>query len=247
MGTKKVANNNIDGKDIRFNYSTFEFKNPVIRYPSNMDVVLLSEDRNTVLFLESKFTEYYMSAGNQSAPIGKSYRTQNKYSKPIYARLDEIGLMIEERSDGKFILKTYDGSLNYLDGIKQMISHYVGVMRRLNGDSLKEDADTPENKSISAEICSAISKPESKVYLGEILFDQLKLPASCDGTDPNEIYDNYSNLYEKLATLMNDEISKQKNKDKFKVLNKDFKYSEVMRSNASQIERKTLEFYGIEG
>jgi hypothetical protein len=237
---------NIEGKDIRFNFSTFEFKNPVIRYPSNMDVVLLSEDRNTVLFLESKFTEYYMSAGNQSAPIGKSYKTQNKYSKPIYARLRELGLKIEDRSDGKFTLKTEDGSLNYLDGIKQMISHYVGVMRRLDGDSLEEDKKTQENKSISEEICSVIEKTGSKVYLGEILFDQLKRPDSYNGDDPTEIYDNYSKLYKKLAGIMNEEIEKIKGKDKFRVLSKDLKYSVVMKNNASQIEKKTLEFYGIE-
>lgn len=76
----------IEGKPMEFNYSTFEFKNPVIGYPSNMDVVLLSTDRKVVLFLESKFSEYYMSASEKSDFISNSY-IDNKISGPIYKKL----------------------------------------------------------------------------------------------------------------------------------------------------------------
>jgi hypothetical protein len=64
----------IHGTVIEFNYSTFEFKNPVIGYHSNMDVVLVAKDRKTDV-----------SARNKSAPISVQY-VSNKYSKFFYEK-----------------------------------------------------------------------------------------------------------------------------------------------------------------
>ena len=91
---------NIHGNDVEFNYSTFEFKNPVIGYPSNMDIVLVSKDRKTALFLESKFSEYYVSAGNKSTPISVQYAT-NRYSSFFYEKqwLESIGIDTDYDSD----------------------------------------------------------------------------------------------------------------------------------------------------
>lgn len=249
---------NIKGEDIEFNYSTFEFKNPVIRYPSNMDVVLLSTDRKTVLFLESKFSEYYISAGDHSAFISKSYLDKNKPSGSVYSRIDEIDLSrvscVQDYKDGDgkvkkrdgFKLVTKDGSINYLDGIKQMISHYVGVIRRLEGKSLKADLESEINAEIYKEVVSALNAADSKVYLGEILFDRFFLPKDSQEEDPAKLLKAYSGLYEKLAEILNNEISKRKYAGKFEVLPEDILYSEVMQKNATAIEKKTLKFYGIE-
>lgn len=250
---------NIDDKDIVFDFSTFEFKNPVIRYPSNMDVVLLSEDRKTVLFLESKFSEYYISVENVSSFISDSYKT-NEFSGPIYENISDIGLGlcsaslnykdlkgIEKERKG-FKLYTIDKSLNYLDGIKQLISHYVGVRRRIRDrvdDKLKADTATEQDIEISTEILNAIRNSESKVYLGEILFDKFVLPQGCKEEDPVSILEKYSVLYKKLAMLLNNEIAVNGLADKFKVIDKAIKYSEVISRNKNQIEKETLKFYGI--
>lgn len=243
----------IEGKPVEFNYSTFEFKNPVIGNPSNMDVVLLSTDRKVVLFLESKFSEYYTSASNKSESISNRYK-ENDISRPIYEKLigKEVGMRVyknknkvEETSE-KFYLFMEDGSLNYLVGIKQMISHYVGIRRRLNGDTIKSDTESKENTEISKEVLSALRKDDSRVYLGEILFDKFFLPEGCKGEDPVVIRKNYSCLYEKLAQILNADIKDKQLDAKFKVLETEFEYSEVMKANKDKIEPETLRFYGIE-
>ena len=67
----------INGREIKFTDSIFEFKSRVIDNPSNMDVVLIGKNEksyeNVVLFLESKFAEYYLSAGTTCRGISKKY------------------------------------------------------------------------------------------------------------------------------------------------------------------------------
>lgn len=258
----------VDNKKITFNYSTFEFKNPVIGSPSNMDVVLISEDEKTVLFLESKFSEYYMSSGNISGFISNSYKEpykdkkKKKHSVSIYDRLDELELKStnctqnykdkngKEHTRHGFKLKTIDNSLNYLDGIKQMISHYIGVRRRLDGDSLSEDTKNENKEKIYKKVLEIVRNSESAVYLGEILFDKFYLSNECKKDnldDPKVILENYSKLYEKFANILNDEIQKSESeyKNRFKVLAKHINYSDVMKKNESQIDEKILKFYGI--
>ena len=246
---------NINGENIEFNYSTFEFKNPVIGYPSNMDVVLLSTDRKIVLFLESKFSEYFMSSGESSAFISDSYRNKKAISKPIYDKIEQVGFEIkedeievnDENGEKKirkgFKLESTVGE-TYPDGIKQMISHYIGIIRRLKGDSLSSDKND-ENIAITYEVLNALNRADSKVYLGEILFDGFVKLDWYDGKGPEEILDNYSRSYEKLATVLNDEIQSSKYVEKFQVLKENIKYSEVMNNNKMQIDESILRFYKV--
>ena len=129
-----------------------------------------------------------------------------------------------------------------------MISHYVGVRRRIRDrvdDKLKADTATEQDIEISTEILNAIRNSESKVYLGEILFDKFVLPQGCKEEDPVSILEKYSVLYKKLAMLLNNEIAVNGLADKFKVIDKAIKYSEVISRNKNQIEKETLKFYGI--
>jgi hypothetical protein len=245
---------NIEGKDIEFNFSTFEFKNPVIRYPSNMDVVLVSSDRKTVLFLESKFSEYYMSAAESGGAISVQY-AKNEYSKFFYDTEEEgvddwlksIGIDTtynpKETEQKKFKLSTIDKSLNYLDGFKQMISHYVGIRRRIKEhEHIAFDLE-PKNKETVELILEALKNPESKVYLGEILYDKFYDPEDCeDQPNPQTVLGNYSKLYSHLADKMNDIIKEDGLADKFVVLKDEITYSEVMKRHL-YLEPMTRYFY----
>lgn len=234
---------NIDGRPIDFNYSTFEFKNPVIGYPSNIDVVLVSKDRKAVLFLESKLSEYYMGAGNKSAAISTQYAT-NKYSKCFYNPewLESIGIDTtydpNDSSQKEFVLSMKDNQVNYLDGFKQMISHYIGIRRRIK-EIGKRFASDKADRIISETILSVVENPESKIYLGEILYDKLRLPESCaEELDPQDILRDYDKLYSQLASKMNE----QNSSDRFIVLSETLKYSEVFCN--VNIEAMTVDFYG---
>ena len=250
VDAEHILSLDINGESIDFDFSTFEFKNPVIGYPSNMDVVLVSQDRKSVFFLESKFSEYYLSAGMKSAPISTQYAT-NKYSHWFYDSewLASIGINNsydhEDKSQKKFELFMKDNQINYLDGFKQMISHYIGIRRRIDEKKrITSDQNSAENKRISDVVLSVVEDPESKIYLGEILFDNLHLSDVCEGElDPQEVLKNYGNLYSKLAAKMNECIYADGLADRFIVLNKELKYSDILGSLA-YIEPITMYFYG---
>lgn len=244
---------NLDGKDVAFDFSAFEFKNPVIGYPSNMDVVLLSKDRKVVLFLESKFSEYYMSAAKQSSHIAERYK-KNEFGKYFYDInwLKSVGIEMtshtqEIKKDEKiikregFVLSTTDGTEVYLDGFKQMISHYIGIRRRMRGDSIKAD----NGNSIAEDVLDVVRKEGSKIYLGEILFDQFSVPSGYENElDPQKVLEKYSDLYCKLAKKMNEVLEADGLSEKFKVLPQDLKYSDVMKI-IPKIEPEILTFYEI--
>jgi len=237
-----------DGNPIKveFDYSVFEFKNPVIGYPSNMDVVLLSKDRKKVLFLESKFAEYYIGATEKSAVISNAYR-ENKYSKELYDRewLDTIGIGIEEAADESkgFRLFMKDKSVNYLDGFKQMISHYIGIRNRMDGKTIAADKKSEEANNI----LSIVTSMDATVYLGEILFDGFKLPEGFkEELDPNVALKCYSKIYHSLSERMNQMNNTGKEKlsaGRFIVLPEDLRYSDIFKSDA--VAKLVRDFYTV--
>ena len=196
-----------------------------------------------------------MSSGESSAFISDSYRNKKAISKPIYDKIEQVGFEIkedeievnDENGEKKirkgFKLESTVGE-TYPDGIKQMISHYIGIIRRLKGDSLSSDKND-ENIAITYEVLNALNRADSKVYLGEILFDGFVKLDWYDGKGPEEILDNYSRSYEKLATVLNDEIQSSKYVEKFQVLKENIKYSEVMNNNKMQIDESILRFYKV--
>lgn len=137
--------------------SKFEVKNKVSgSHYSNMDIVLLGHYEDHVeskvsILLESKFSEYLNN--------GKCSGISEKVYADIYTKLSdtftEMGLTTEpdeklNKSGGKtFSLTSVTGKEchHYATGIKQMISHYLGV-----GDYISKH-------------------PDHDVYLAEILFD----------------------------------------------------------------------------
>lgn len=248
VDAENILTLDINGESIEFDFSTFEFKNPVIGYPSNMDVVLVSRDRKRVLFLESKLSEYYMSASKKSAAISTQYAT-NKYSKHFYDKewLGYLGIETtydpENNDQREFVLSMMDDQVNYLDGFKQMISHYIGIRRRIDEKKrITSDTSSEENKRIADIILSAVEDPESVIYLGEILFDKISLPRGCDEINPQIILKDYGKLYSRLAERMNKYIAADGLAGRFIVLDEDLKYSDILcRTN---IEPMTADFYG---
>lgn len=240
----------IQGTAIEFNYSTFEFKNSVIRCHSNMDVVLVAKDRKTVLFLESKFSEYYASASNRSKRISVQYAS-NKYSKFFYEKewLKMLGIDMDYDPDDetrkKFTLSVKGEQINYLDGFKQMISHYIGIRRRIDesGKRIMPDKNTAENRAIADVILSVVENPESRVYLGEIVFDKFHLPeGNTKDPDPQKVLRDYSELYARLAKKMNQKIADDGLADRFVVLENELKYSDIL--TRGNVEPLTADFYG---
>ena len=226
----------IGEKEYSFYNSDFEYQNPVIknRHPSNIDIVLTGEEigsgKEAVLFLESKFSEYYEGTGRQ-LKINSAYLNDPK-GKAIYneASLKKIGLeMVPPDGNENFLLRSKETC--YLAGIKQMISHYIGVR------NLCENPD--EGKG---EIANKVKKG-AKVLLGEILFEDRigQLPIG-KGIG---CFKSYKDKYHKLAAVLNEQLQKDRISEKITVL-PDVLYYSIFQDNSFVLER-IREFYFASG
>lgn len=211
---------NVDNKKLvikslseyEFTESFFEFKNKVIGYPSNIDVVLLGKNINTrknvIFFLESKFSEYITGTGKKE--VSQSYFKSGSPSFPIYDFIANNNIFNFNKEKG------FCDSEKYNEGLKQMISHYYGIRNFMEGDFFKDNEDVYKNiRDYEAE----------EIILGEILFDNF--------AKDNKLEDklkNYKDDYSKLAEIINKEYKKDEKKPEnieFKVLEKSLSYSEL--------------------
>ncbi|MBD5362430.1 MAG: hypothetical protein HDR81_06435 [Bacteroides sp.] len=163
----------------------FEVRNKVITHnrPSCIDVVLVSTDRKTLLFLESKLSEYADDTSCRKS-YGKSYI-------PLYENLKFISSHIKMGdSKDKLILKSPDNSEKiYIDGIKQSISHMIGLVRGPHKINQQEYIDLYE-------------KAETLIY-GTILFDPKEFNVN------TAEYDEYTELFKETIISHGKEIQEE--------------------------------------
>lgn len=192
----------IDGQNVEFYKSLFEQKNPIDKegqHNSNMDVVLIGRNdagESVILFLESKFSEYLAHGKYDqiSFVYDDIYRVLIADGQPI------DGLEIKPGKDGWSITAMPNRPQQYCQGVKQMISHYLGIQNGFIEDKGKE---------------------YDHIYLGEILF---KFPESVDKKHMS--YDSYVGLYKQLARKLNTINSEPK----FKMLESSFTYQDLLRN-----------------
>lgn len=192
----------IDGQNVEFYKSLFEQKNPIDKegqHNSNMDVVLIGRNdagESVILFLESKFSEYLTHGKYDqiSFVYDDIYRALIADGQPIN------GLEIKPGKDGWSITAMPNRPQQYCQGVKQMISHYLGIQ---NG------------------FLESKGKEYDHIYLGEILF---KFPEDVD--KGHAAYDSYVSLYKQLARKLNSINTEPK----FKVLETSLSYQEVLRN-----------------
>ena len=149
-----VSNDNplsvkIEGKTCRFTTSEFEVSNTIGKnisgknYSSHIDVKLTGEceGKSVSLYLESKFSEYVNQRGKTSFSYTDDYNTI--YSK-LQGKIEDLDIIIG--CDEITLVQTNNKRpARYWQGIKQMISHYLGM----------------KNCKDKSEL----------IYLGEILYD----------------------------------------------------------------------------
>ncbi len=172
-----------------FEESFFEVKTRVSETSkSNMDVVLRGYDESrskVVLFLECKFGEY-LNTGKYDNISKSTY--ENKYKElslfdvpieGIVFKNDDNAISITPMNTRKFPI--------YCGGIKQILSHYIGVSNYLKQ---RENA-LEEHKRFKAD-------NEERVMLGEMLFD---FPDNISNSKQKIL--NYRKVYQSLAERVN--------------------------------------------
>lgn len=192
----------IDGQNVEFYKSLFEQKNPIDKegqHNSNMDVVLVGRndaEESVILFLESKFSEYLTHGKYDkiSFVYDDIYRALVADGQPI------DGLEIVPRADTWSISASKGKPQQYCQGIKQLISHYLGIQNGFIEDKGKE---------------------YDHIYLAEMLF---KFPEGVD--KGHKSYDSYVGLYKQLARKLNSINSVPK----FKMLESSLTYQDLLRN-----------------
>ena len=113
----------VGGESMKFTKAFFEVRNKVIGHPSCVDIALVSKDGKTMLFLESKLAEMFEDTTTKKE-YGSSYK--NLYMLPgIKSALNKSGINIAEEATNLIIQSE---KAQYLEGIKQSISHLIGLV-----------------------------------------------------------------------------------------------------------------------
>lgn len=228
---------------IKFTKVLFEYENKVINpnHPSSVDVVLVGENLTTnkkaILFLESKFSEYLVVI-NQFKHLGGGYLEKpycddyynDDFLKDLNIRIlrnpdKTLSIFSHKDKDGKMAnyygFETISGEKTYLEGLKQLISHYIGITNFIQSDIVDKRKD-------------ALSPEGAEIYLGEILFD-------FNFGDAQKKLTIYSSYYKKLATRLNGLRAK------IKVLDEVLKYSLFKdRNNGYLLSDEIRNFYRLD-
>lgn len=208
--------------DYTYEESFFEVKTFVHDdHKSNMDIVLrgfnTKTNKNAVLFLESKFTEFLTGGKKDEISIDAYEDEYNKLSlfentiKNIKFSKNEKYICIEPEKPRKYPI--------YCDGIKQMLSHYIGVRNYVTEKYVEhENFKYAENE---------------EVILGEIMFDFKGEVAYSE-----KKLQNYKNVYSELANKINEHQSQ------VRILENVITYQEIFSGDFIK-EKEIKDFYNL--
>ena len=236
-----VANHPITIDGIVYDEVMFEVKNDVINAslgkPSNIDVLLMGENRKKLLFLESKFTEYLSG--------GKVFLSPDRYKEfydllldkldlPFKASFNKVNHKPDKSHSEPFVTEEYClinknnvRTSEYIGGIKQAFSHLLGIA---TGPANKQ---LPENESYKM----SLLENAEEIRFATIVFN-------CD----NDKFKKYDDLYK--SVFENSDVIKGTIKDvlkkrelKLTIVPHLLQYQEVFQANF--LHEKVREFYRV--
>lgn len=220
-----------------FDNCFFEVRNTVIGFPSCVDVVLTSKEggHTTLLFLESKFIEYLEDL-KEIKEYGKSYNSL--YLKDGIKNALDCGSLNIESSLGSEKMKLSSKQKRYIEGIKQTISHLIGIVK---GPSCSKKGFYPDKYAESYK--RFYHSEDAEFIYGTILYQT-----------PTKGYSDYRDLYRKIigdngtqiVSAIN-EWNKSSNKT-IKVLPDVLTYQQVfgLLENKGFLPSVVNKFYGLD-
>ena len=164
----------VNDKDVKFTDVHFEVKNPIEdndTHPSNVDVVL--SNNTTILFIESKFTEYLCRS--RVAKNISDHRYGNCF-RELFNSFDGIKYEMG-KDESSSMLVSSDGKSHYIEGLKQVIAHYMGLKYASQKGSFGQKQENINGR---------------RLYFAEIVFDF--------GDEwSKKARDDYMTLYQRLV------------------------------------------------
>ncbi len=223
-----VAANGITVCHQKYNAVRFEVKSDLepcgrSRPRSNMDVVLLNTEEKKALFLESKFTEYLYPA--HRLEVGSYYSGEKGRYNRLFAH---EGVHKVQLSDNVYYEAGFwrvKEEKEYLEGVKQMICHYMGIT-----DQLRVKSGTWKSKDWDANGLDNYNE----IKLGEIVFRF---------QSHENAFNKYKSTYRGLQAFLgelNDQVTLLP-----ELLSYQDVFSDKNAENAKLITSKTREFYGL--
>lgn len=189
FATADIINNGIpiDINGVRkiFHVKRFEQQNNLSARsstPSNIDVCLECVDpgNECILFLESKFTEYTSTSKLSSeyiSPSAYKHHYTKIFNTPFLRKGSGMSFVDNVSRAGKPSLCIKSAQKHYLNGLKQIISHWLGAQFEQNNGQFKG----------------------GNVFLGEILLD-----FNCeDRSSGSKYFNDYENIYSLTAQALN--------------------------------------------
>ena len=234
---------NIDGEDYNFTDSFFEVKTRVKKdHFSNMDVVLVGkkENKDVIFFLECKFSEYL----NTGMCNGISLETYEEIYKklgllPDTGRITDLTFEKGVKNGTECLQIKQEGNACYCNGIKQMISHFIGV-----SDFAQKGQEAMDPRQNEFEFYSKLPKlweTGADVLLGEVLFSFDDTDNEVDKRDKNgkNKLEKYRKIYSDLAKVLKEHSCS----NRMKVLPEILTYQELLKNY--KLDTKVKQFYQL--
>ncbi|MDY3933576.1 MAG: hypothetical protein SOZ05_08645, partial [Muribaculaceae bacterium] len=199
----------------------FEVKNNVINEsgtPSNIDVLLMGENRKKLLFLESKFTEY-LSGGKVTLSPHRYKEFYSKLTKkfdcPFSAGYVTVNSKTDKSQKTQYALYKGKKTSQYLEGIKQAFSHLLGIATGPAKNQTKGNEDYTRSLLENAD----------EIKFASIVFN-------CDNDKFKEYDDLYKSVFEN-SDVITDTIKDvlKKRELKLTIVPKLLQYQEVFQAN----------------
>ena len=227
----------IDG--VRYTKVFFELESPVFGSNSSIDTLLVSKDKSRILYLELKFTEF-LSQSNYHWLDTKYIRFYQSIEQELIKKAGISVGALEKRPHKKngqptsptdeFKISLPKGRKNYLGGIKQMISHAIGVAQGLSENDEKKLETAPQ-----------------EIILGTMRYD---FKGSTFEIFSNEYANLYRHIFENSEYLMSaingsPDIIKVKH-PKFKILGNVLTYQKLVADNPNfPFGDSVMNYYGF--
>ncbi len=220
----------VGGKTMNFTRAFFEVRNKVIGHPSCVDVALVSGDRKTILFLESKLTEMFEDTRTENE-YGSSYKDLYKQSG-IMDALNSRGITIDKEATNLILRSELP---QYLEGIKQSISHLIGLVKG------------PQDNQDQSEYIKAYNDDAKVLIYATIFYDSTHILH-------NQAieYENYHSLYSDVIGAHGDailvDIKKWAGKSNGKTIvieHNPLTYQKLAQENPDWLDDKVKTFYGL--
>lgn len=254
----------INGAPIAFSEVHFEFENTVFKdsKPSSIDVVLIDKGKKNVLFLESKFSEYFHGGrANVSEGYKNKYKElgitidDNKSDEGWHLateciRKDKLGKTkkcIDSNGNPCYQLAHYhnkkdDSAKFYCGGLKQMISHSIGVKNYIAGAPYPETKSRKINGKANLQY-KDLNHPN--VYLGTILFDFESKHSNDSESSSDQRLACYCEEYERLIEKITKEEQVTWIIKKPFLYRQDVLWNKNNKDYLSSLSREIVDFYQL--